>query len=309
MVKESFSSGDLLTQEVLSEIASKTTFKDSIIESKREFHDNESSTYWLPKDDEEQQRLTGQHFAIKELYEGNLLSSIKEALDFTQKPKILDVGCGSGIWLMDMYTDHPNADYHGCDIVDAVNKNVKINQFKFASGSITQGLPYPDNTFDCCHMRLFVLALQIEEWPLAINEIIRVTKPGGYIMINEGNLKLPPKECRAYYELLSAIHAVCDKRSQNPCIALELEKLIAENKGAELVQSDYRISKLNAQTCTSKKFVWDWCELAKGVLATIGPMLGYHTQEEQKEFIRRLRQCLSTDDCTLEFNAISARKL
>lgn len=27
--------------------------------TKREFHNDETSTYWLPKDDEEQMRLTG----------------------------------------------------------------------------------------------------------------------------------------------------------------------------------------------------------------------------------------------------------
>lgn len=31
----------------------------SSLQSKRDFHTHQTSTYWLPKDDEEQHRLTG----------------------------------------------------------------------------------------------------------------------------------------------------------------------------------------------------------------------------------------------------------
>jgi ubiquinone/menaquinone biosynthesis C-methylase UbiE len=34
-------------------------------------------------------------------------------------------------------------------------------------------------------MRFFVLALREGEWPTAIRELIRVTKPGGMIQISE----------------------------------------------------------------------------------------------------------------------------
>ncbi|CEG78049.1 hypothetical protein RMATCC62417_12709 [Rhizopus microsporus] len=35
-----------------------------------EFHHVKTSTYWLPKDDDERIRLTEQHFALKEIFEG-----------------------------------------------------------------------------------------------------------------------------------------------------------------------------------------------------------------------------------------------
>jgi hypothetical protein len=65
-----------------------TTSSLTVLDTKREFHNDEASAYWLPKDDEEQMRLTGvrsssviyretllnifvqQHFAIKDLYGG-----------------------------------------------------------------------------------------------------------------------------------------------------------------------------------------------------------------------------------------------
>lgn len=84
-----------------------------------------------------------------------------------------------------MITDYPNCTYHGCDIIDTTNKILKIDQFTFSKGNVAQNLPYADNTFDFVHMRLLVAALREEEWPMAIGELVRVTKSGGMIQLTE----------------------------------------------------------------------------------------------------------------------------
>lgn len=85
-----------------------------------------------------------------------------------------------------MLQGYPNCTYHGCDIVDAIHKNVNVNQLTFTFGNVVKGLPYEDNVFDFVHMRFFVLALrEEEEWPASISEIIRVTKPGGLLFMNK----------------------------------------------------------------------------------------------------------------------------
>lgn len=84
-----------------------------------------------------------------------------------------------------MITDYPNCTYHGCDIVDTTNKILKIDQFTFSQGNVAQKLPYADNTFDFVHMRLLVAALREDEWPMAIGELVRVTKSGGMIQLTE----------------------------------------------------------------------------------------------------------------------------
>lgn len=60
-------------------------------------------------------------------------------------------------------------------------------QFTFTIGNVVEGLPYEDHTFDFVHMRLLVLSLREEEWPLAIKEAVRVTKPGGYLQFVESS--------------------------------------------------------------------------------------------------------------------------
>lgn len=93
-----------------------------------------------------------------------------------------------------MISEYPNCSYYGCDMVDVVNKNMMPKQFQFAIGNILEGLPYPDNSFDFVHMRLFVAALKVEEWPLAIKELVRVTKPGGYFQMVELDMKVKKKK-------------------------------------------------------------------------------------------------------------------
>lgn len=84
-----------------------------------------------------------------------------------------------------MAHEFPNCNYEGCDIVDVKNPNVSQKQVTYNYGNVVEGLNYPDNTFDLVQMRLLILGLRTEEWPIAIKELIRVTKPGGMIQLME----------------------------------------------------------------------------------------------------------------------------
>ncbi|CAO3701528.1 unnamed protein product [Rhizopus stolonifer] len=190
----------------------------------RIFHVGQESTYWLPKDDDEQRRLTGQHFLYKEFYDGsNILPSVKEKLNLEKGVKVLDVGCGSCVWIMDMITDYPNCEYHGCDIEDITNKLLRLDKFTFTYGNVVIGLPYEDNTFDFIYMRLFMYALRAEEWAPAISEVIRVVKPGGMIQFFEAGIEASDNSCYAYDKLVKALNTIAISRGQNINITLELE--------------------------------------------------------------------------------------
>lgn len=84
-----------------------------------------------------------------------------------------------------MATEYPNCTFEGCDIVTAIAPNVAHSQVQFHYGNIVEGLSYQDNTFDFVYMRFLVLGLREEEWPVAIREMLRVTKPGGMIQLLE----------------------------------------------------------------------------------------------------------------------------
>ncbi|KAG0169791.1 hypothetical protein DFQ30_003228 [Apophysomyces sp. BC1015] len=160
--------------------------------TQREYHQQDSSSYWLPKDEEEQRRLTGQHCIIKEIFGGkNVLSSVTRIVPLSQGAKVLDIGSGSGAWIFDMASEYPESTFLGVDIVEIVQKNLMTDKTKFYYGDVLEGLDFEDNTFDLVNMRFFVLALRVEEWPIAIKEALRVTKPGGVIHLMEPEYKMP----------------------------------------------------------------------------------------------------------------------
>lgn len=72
---------------------------NSITIDGRQYHNDQTSTYILPKDEIEQDRLNSQHFAVKALFNNkNILDSIEKSLP--KGAAILDIGCGTGCWVM-----------------------------------------------------------------------------------------------------------------------------------------------------------------------------------------------------------------
>ncbi|KAG1229613.1 hypothetical protein G6F68_006529 [Rhizopus microsporus] len=272
---------------------------------KREYHNDKKSSYWLPKDDEEQMRLTGQHYAFKNLYRGNVLPSVTEVLDFQKGINVLDVGCGSG----DMVQEYPNCTYHGCDIDDITNKNISVKQLTFTKGNVIEGLPYEDNTFDFVHMRFFVAALREEnEWPTALGEVIRVTKPGGMIQVSDFDLKVPKDTSSLFHKVVLGYHHICKSRGQNPNIGAELEKMLSKHSNIKIVQSDYRTCDMSSGTPTAKMFIWDSLEGVKSAKDVLGPMLGVNTPEELEDFLIRYKHDLETKESLVSFNSVAVQK-
>ncbi len=138
--------------------------------------------YALPRDMEEINRLDFQHymlrFALKGLYAAPL-----------QNPtNILDAGTGTGRWAMDMAQLFPHARVCGVDVNPppadeqaGLGVDVRPPNYTFVPGNVLEGLPFSEGAFDFAHMRLLFTALPTARWPLAISELTRVTRPGGWV--------------------------------------------------------------------------------------------------------------------------------
>ncbi|KAF7732270.1 hypothetical protein EC973_005165 [Apophysomyces ossiformis] len=273
--------------------------------SHRDFHTSETASYWLPKDEEEQDRLTGQHFALKELFGGNVLPIVGQHVPLDNNAKILDIGCGGGTWILDMATEYPNCDYEGVDIVDVAKSHLWPERAHFKCGNILEPLDFPDNTFDLVNMRLFVLALRETEWPLAIQEALRVTKPGGILHLTEVDYKLTGNV--VVQDMIKTIHAECASRGQNPHIVTQLERILNE-KGAVVLEKTEKEVSLVGDTGISKKFVWDWKHGLKSGLPVLGPKLGLHDEESQRKFLEDIISNMSSSQANTYFTAIAAQK-
>ncbi|KAI7865430.1 S-adenosyl-L-methionine-dependent methyltransferase, partial [Spinellus fusiger] len=108
----------------------------------------------------------------------NVLSLSRELVSFKKGTVVLDIGYGSGSWIMEMNQEFPDSKYVGVDISGAV-PNFKASNVTYEFGDITKGLKYPDQSFDFINVRLLIYALSIDEWHTALKEVSRLLKPHG----------------------------------------------------------------------------------------------------------------------------------
>ncbi|KAI9247547.1 S-adenosyl-L-methionine-dependent methyltransferase [Sporodiniella umbellata] len=273
----------------------------------RSYHTEETSSYWLAKDDEEQARLAGQQIIYKEMFNGNTLKSVKKNIDFESGARVLDVGCSAGAWVADMAQEYPKCVFDGCDIVDAIDKKTNLVNFTFSRSNVAQGLPYPDNTFDFVQMRLLIFALRADEWPKAIKEIIRVVKPGGMFQLIEAGFELP-KDVSAFQRFVTANYAIAASRGQDPKAQYKLESWISENKNVQIKQVEKKMIDLSLDNSVSNRFRWNVTEFLKSSFTNIEPFLKLDEDISATLFIENFERSLRSLECFVGIVAVAAQK-
>ncbi|RUS19282.1 hypothetical protein BC937DRAFT_87727 [Endogone sp. FLAS-F59071] len=94
-----------------------------------------------------------QHTVMRLLMHGNFQSPVEEAL--VAGIKVLDVGCGSGSWILEMARDYPNSTFIGTDTdTDAFPKHVeRPPNCRFIKADTLGGLAFADGEFGFVHQR------------------------------------------------------------------------------------------------------------------------------------------------------------
>lgn len=142
--------------------------------------------YVLPTDLAEINRLDFQHYMLRFALRGNF------AVPVQRPAAILDVGGGTGRWALEVASVFPQAQVTSLDLSDPTAPGSALagaalpSNVRFQVANLLEGLPYPDASFDFVHQRLLVFALPLERWPDDVRELVRVTRPGGWIELVEG---------------------------------------------------------------------------------------------------------------------------
>lgn len=90
--------------------------------------------------------------------------------------RVLDAGCGEGV-LVDEYSDRL--------AIEGVDANYATPRVR--AGSVT-ALPYPDHSFDRALCLDVLEHLPFDQQPLALDELRRVLRPGGELLVSVPNL-------------------------------------------------------------------------------------------------------------------------
>ncbi len=115
-------------------------------------------------------------------------------IDLSNAQYVLDVACGPGDWTQEVAFQYPNLRVIGIDIsktmIDYARASAQVQHLENLSFEImdaTQPLNFPDDSFDVVNARGMVGFLNKDHWPTIMREFVRITHPGGFIVLTEAD--------------------------------------------------------------------------------------------------------------------------
>lgn len=142
--------------------------------------------------DERAQLITQDHLIT--LGMGGILPELAESA--TQFQRVLDVGCGTGGWLINMAREYPAIKLLiGVDISSQLLDYARelataqevAKRVEFHIMDALRMLEFPNDFFDLVNMRLGASYLRQWDWPKLLSEFCRVAKPEGIIRVTESD--------------------------------------------------------------------------------------------------------------------------
>ncbi|KAJ3824700.1 hypothetical protein F5878DRAFT_312394 [Lentinula raphanica] len=116
----------------------------------------------------------------------------------TPPERVLDLGCGSGLWVLEAARQWENSTIVGLDVMDVQPKLFTLDPYKnltrrikWMHHNLLEGLPFPDDCFDFVRMSRLGLGVPEDEWQFVLEEVSRIMKPGAALEIIEEDLIFP----------------------------------------------------------------------------------------------------------------------
>ena len=116
----------------------------------------DTSRYPLPNDNEEIIRLDKLHYLFRCILRRNIVAPINPNLT-----AILDVGTGSGRWVVEVADQFPEAKVIGMDLSPANPLYELSENCEFIVGDATEGLQFDDNSLDLVHSRCVLIVAKV----------------------------------------------------------------------------------------------------------------------------------------------------
>ena len=150
------------------------------------------STYFVQDRDDQDE------FTRLQLQDQMITTSMRGVLpeqpDLTSFKRVLDIGCGTGGWLIETAKTYPGmTQLFGVDIsgkmLNYARTQAEANQVndrvEFVVMDALRMLEFPSSFFDLVNMRIAQSWIRIWDWPKLLQEALRVTRPGGIIRFTE----------------------------------------------------------------------------------------------------------------------------
>ena len=158
-------------------------------------HGDHPSTYFV-QNRSNRSELTRLHGQDRMLTSG-MGGVLSEQADPALFQQVLDVGCGTGNWLIETAKVYPHMTrLIGVDISERVITYAHTQavaqqldkRVEFRIMDALRLLDFPEQSFDLVNQRLGVSYLRTWDWAKLFSEFRRVTRPGGIVRVTEGEI-------------------------------------------------------------------------------------------------------------------------
>ncbi|EXJ65684.1 uncharacterized protein A1O5_11211 [Cladophialophora psammophila CBS 110553] len=147
-------------------------------ENGRRYHAFREGQYILPNDEDEQQRLDMLHHIYKLILGGALFLSPLE-----EPQRVLDIGCGTGLWCIEFADEFPSATVTGTDLSPIQPGWVPPNCKFYVDDYESEWTYPPSEHFDYIHGR--ALCGSVADWPRLFTQALSHLNPGGWVEMQE----------------------------------------------------------------------------------------------------------------------------
>ncbi|KAI9246348.1 hypothetical protein BY458DRAFT_527978 [Sporodiniella umbellata] len=211
---------------------------------------------FLPNNKTEQDRHRIQFYIIRWAFGRHHIIPQEIALELSRGIQVLEINCGPGLWashpILDMAQDFTQSTFNLVDIqntlypTDSFNtqsttsSHRALNNFRFFDQNIQQNrkLPFDTHQIDYFQQTMATLSYTNDDWMLMMKEMLRVTKPGGYVQLIE--LELIPHNVGPRGKLW--LEQVCQNLKKHRNIkanaAIEMEQML-KSIGLVDIQSEF----------------------------------------------------------------------
>ncbi|KAJ2980216.1 hypothetical protein NUW54_g11035 [Trametes sanguinea] len=144
----------------------------------RLFHSHGSSPYPLPVDADEFHRQNGLNRLLRTLIGDLSVGPVREllAMSLGEQRRVVDLGTGTGQWVLDMAHEFPHVRFYGVDIVPIATRYPPHNVL-FEMHNIMERFRYESGSIDMVHARSISMAIQ--DYRALLHEVGRILRRGG----------------------------------------------------------------------------------------------------------------------------------
>ncbi|CCA71902.1 hypothetical protein PIIN_05837 [Serendipita indica DSM 11827] len=168
-----------------------------------------NDTYFFPTDEDEWTRLNKQHIIIV-IALGGLYPAANEvqailAPEVGKTKRILDLGCGTGVWAVAMAREYPHCEVIGVDLAPTpVDLETLPPNCHFEIDDIMNGLEHFQGQFDVVHAR--VISGGLRNFEVAKRNIELCLKPGGMMIWIDIDFQMLTEDRNVYHQPASDEH-------------------------------------------------------------------------------------------------------